>query len=445
MAATGGGSPPPWARGYRHLTEEIAGVAFRSRAVPEDFRVEELPKTEACGEGTHLWFRLRKRGLSTRAALARLARSLGRRPADFGVAGLKDADAVTEQLVSIEHMDAGELLDCATEDLEILDPVLHTRKLKLGHHRGNRFTLRLRGVAAEARPRIDGILGVVRRRGLPNAFGPQRFGWTGRSHLLGRLLVEGELSRYIEALVSVEHSLDPELPRGEERESRTRALEDFGACLAEARKPSLEDTRAWRPLLPRELQPLLAQARRRRGDPEGLVRCLDRGLLRLHQSAFQARAFNAVLMERMSDLDRVELGDLAWLHASGAHFEVTDPEAEGPRAAALEISATGPLPGARMDQPKGATADLEARILAEEGWTGAQAKPGRDSTPDNGGRSRKPFRVRALPGERRPLRVPLPEVSVETAPAEGDLVLRFELPPGSYATALLEELAKAYR
>lgn len=45
-----------------------------------------------------------------------------------------------------------------------------------------------------------------------------------------------------------------------------------------------------------------------------------------------------------------------------------------------------------------------------------------------------------MEGERRPLRVPLegPELSCE----EEDLVLRFSLPRGSYATAVLREVMK---
>lgn len=442
---------PPWAKGYRHLTEDLTGVEFRTRVAPEDFRVEELPKTEPCGEGTHLWFRMRKRGISTRSAIARLAQALDRKPGEFGVAGLKDADAVTEQLVSIEHCDPSALLDLGPGghgpgDLEILDPRPHGRKLKLGHHNGNRFTIRLRGAGAAELPRIESILEVLRVRGLPNAFGPQRFGWAGRSHQLGRLLVEGDLPSYVTALVSVEHSLDPALPEGDERRARSAALVDFAACLAEERKPTLEDLRSWRPCLPRELHPLLAQARRRRGDPEGLVRSLDRGLLRLHQSAFQARAFNAVLMERISTVDRVEVGDLACFHGSGAQFEVTDPVAEAPRVRNFEISATGPLPGGRMDRPSGDVGELEARVLIEEGWAADPRAPKKPSAENRGGgRGRRGFQVRSLPGERRPLRVPVPTVRAETDGPGGDIVLRFDLPPGSYATALLEELAKNYR
>jgi len=45
-----------------------------------------------------------------------------------------------------------------------------------------------------------------------------------------------------------------------------------------------------------------------------------------------------------------------------------------------------------------------------------------------------------MDGERRPLRVPLTEVS--TAAAGADLLLSFRLPKGSFATAVLHEVMK---
>ena len=46
----------------------------------------------------------------------------------------------------------------------------------------------------------------------------------------------------------------------------------------------------------------------------------------------------------------------------------------------------------------------------------------------------------SMPGERRPLRVPISQIRVQTE--AGCLVLSFALPRGSYATSVLREIMK---
>jgi tRNA pseudouridine13 synthase len=155
------------------------------------------------------------------------------------------------------------------------------------------------------------------------------------------------------------------------------------------------------------------------GEPPGRDRRRARFLL----SALQAEVFNAVLAQRGPDLARLERGDVAVIHASGALFVVEDPEREAPRAATFEISATGPIFGTRMLPPQGAVAQRERTVLADHGVDlEALAVP-------------RGIRLR---GSRRALRVRPEEISVE--PSAGGLLLRFTLPPGSYATVLVDEL-----
>jgi tRNA pseudouridine13 synthase len=158
---------------------------------------------------------------------------------------------------------------------------------------------------------------------------------------------------------------------------------------------------------------------------ERALRGVDPRLRSLYLNAFQSYLFDKVLEERLPALDRIEEGDLAWKHANGACFLVTDVAAETPRAAAFEISPTGPLFGSRMTLPAGAVLERESRILAAEELTLEDF-----NLPD---KSR-------MEGERRPLRVPLSDPLVESDP-EG-LVLSFALPKGSYATAVLREVMK---
>jgi len=156
----------------------------------------------------------------------------------------------------------------------------------------------------------------------------------------------------------------------------------------------------------------------------GEARPRDRRQARFLVSALQAEVFNAVLEERLPDLVTLEAGDVAMVHASGGSFRVEDPVAEAPRAAAFEISATGPIFGTKVLAPEGAVAERERRIAAAHG------------VPEE----LKPPRGIRLRGARRPLRV-RPE-QAEAHVAEGLLHLSFTLPPGCYATVLVDELLR---
>ena len=135
-------------------------------------------------------------------------------------------------------------------------------------------------------------------------------------------------------------------------------------------------------------------------------------------SAYQASLFNRVVVERLGALGTLLTGDLAWIHGKGAVFAVEDATREAARAARLEISHSGPLPGRRMSCPTGEAGELEERLLAEAGWQESFAT--------------------LLTGGRRPLRVPVDGVRWEGE--AGALRLEFTLPPGSYASVLLAEL-----
>jgi tRNA pseudouridine13 synthase len=68
-------------------------------------------------------------------------------------------------------------------DLELGPPHPHSHKLRMGHLRANRFRIVVRDVDLEhARARIDAKLARLHAEGgVPNTFGPQRFGHAGIS------------------------------------------------------------------------------------------------------------------------------------------------------------------------------------------------------------------------------------------------------------------------
>ncbi|MEZ5965971.1 MAG: tRNA pseudouridine(13) synthase TruD [Planctomycetota bacterium] len=159
----------------------------------EDFVVVEEDLYAPSGMGDHTWLRVRKRGMSTLQAVELLARALGRRERDFGFAGMKDAFAVTEQWLSLEHAPASALASLRIPDLEVVTVTRHANKLRPGHLRGNRFDILLRGLDADAVPALTENLDCLVRTGVPNYFGEQRFGKRGANLAKGLELLRGDL------------------------------------------------------------------------------------------------------------------------------------------------------------------------------------------------------------------------------------------------------------
>src|SRR4051812_27677494 len=84
-----------------YLTRAFPGVGGTIKNRAEDFFVQEIPLYEPSGEGDHVYCEIQKVGLTTFEAIARVARALGVPSRDIGYAGMKDARAVTRQILSI--------------------------------------------------------------------------------------------------------------------------------------------------------------------------------------------------------------------------------------------------------------------------------------------------------------------------------------------------------
>lgn len=177
-----------------YLTKAIPGIGGRIRVEPEDFCVEERPLYLPCGEGEHLYVNITKRLLSTPDLVRRLSSTLGIKVQGIGTAGLKDARAVTTQMVSL-HFATPDLLTRLRPDERILAITVlgrHRNRLRPGHHAGNRFRLVIRDIASHARETVPMALDELSRRGVPNYFGPQRQGKKGDNYRLGAALLESQ-------------------------------------------------------------------------------------------------------------------------------------------------------------------------------------------------------------------------------------------------------------
>ncbi len=378
----------------------------------EDFFVEELPLYEASGSGTHTYFTLEKRGLSTMQAVRDVAEALAVDPRAIGLAGLKDARAVSRQRLSIEHIEPERLAELRLPRIGIFDITRHTNKLKLGHLAGNRFRVRVRKVQRARQAELEAAWQRLCREGVPNYFGPQRFGSRGDGWAVGRAIARNEIDTALDLMLGRPGPYDS----GEIL--RARSLYDQGQFG--------EAAQAW-PRMFRDERRALTTLARTRGNRMRAFLAVDRRLRDFLVSAYQSYLFNQVIAARISHgLGRLRLGDLAWLHGRGAVFHVDDPAREQPRADAFEISPTGPLFGYRMTEPTGESAAEEQAVLAREGLDVALFRAARLRV--SGGRRALRFRP-AEPG--------LDLGADERGPY---LEIRFTLEPGCYATSLLREL-----
>lgn len=147
------------------------------RREPEDFVVVERLGFEPSGSGEHVLLKVRKRGANTGWVARELAALAGTRPQDVGYAGLKDRQAVATQWFSVpaRRRSAADWQGLGGEGFEVLEAHPHSRKLPRGALAGNHFSLRLRDVQG-GRADLERQFARAAAEGVPNAFGPQRFG-----------------------------------------------------------------------------------------------------------------------------------------------------------------------------------------------------------------------------------------------------------------------------
>jgi len=445
-----------------YLTSDLPGIGGRIKEDVTDFRVDEVPLYVLAGEGTHVFFKVTKRGVPTPAAVERIARHMGVHPTEIGFAGLKDSQGVTKQLMSLEHADTERLKQFRDSQVTVELVSRHGNKLRAGHLLGNRFHIRIRGVGADRMEQARAILAVLQARGVPNYFGEQRFGARGDTGRLGEMLVRNDADAFIKAYLGQPLPSDPPDCKA--------AREAFDAGLF---NKALE---RWPRHFSNERRALSAYKKRKHAGPA--LGAIDKRLKRLYVSAFQSEIFNEVLVQRLPTLHRVFPGDMC-IKPNGAIFYVIDAAAEQARADALEIHPTGPIIGFRshLAGPEGMTAavapangiegdqtpedtvesqgDEVAEVQALEAAPASvpiqpgEVNPGqieRDVLASHHVTTEDFRHVGALKvkGTRRALRFAITEADIQIGTdTRGDfLEVSFFAPSGCYATVVLREIMK---
>jgi tRNA pseudouridine13 synthase len=420
-----------------YLSAEFPGTGGLIKQRVEDFIVEELPAYEPCGSGEHIYIFVQKVGMSTSQLVDIVARHFGVRTGDVGFAGMKDKRAITRQVLSI-HTPGKKPEDYPTllhESIQVLWADLHTNKLRRGHLAGNRFAIRIRSAPINGVFPAKRTLEKLEKTGVPNRAGEQRFGMLGNNHLIGRDLLLGRWERACNELLGPaslreqQGGVDPEFQRvsrmlyaeGKYRDALQRLSRDA-------------DT---------ELRVMKALADG--ASHEAALRRMSGLQWDFFLTSLQSAIFNSVLDSRLRDgtLGTLSDGDIAFKHTNGACFTVDAATAELPETAqrvrSLEISPTGPMWGLGMLRPSGATLERELAALAAFGLCEPdfQAYADREAATPRG---RDPLR-----GTRRSLRMPLGYPMIEAGSDEHGLFIlcSFELPPGGFATTVLQEVMKS--
>lgn len=351
-------------------------IAGSIKTHPEDFVVEEIPLYEHCGSGEHVYLSVQKKNLSHDDLLKIVARATHVLPNEIGYAGRKDLRAQTTQLLSV-HLPNGDVeLPSDLGGIRVLWQSRHTNKLHLGHLLGNRFKIRIRNADPGFTTLIQERMKYISREGIPNAFGPQRFGNYKNNHQLGKSILLEDLDQVIHDLALCDRPLS----------KRVTSYQSISAIA----KP----------------------------------------LRRLWVNALQSAIFNDGLAQRIMEgtWSRPILGDLICMHgARGRTFEATVEEIKSKefqsRVKLVEVSPTGPLWGRKMRDPGSTVLERELEVLQSFGLKKSDFV------------KTKQYGV----GGRRPLRVPVKNTSiVEGEDMHGPFVLaQFELPAGSYATVVI--------
>lgn len=180
-------SPLPYAHGGPAATGQI-------RQQPEDFIVEEILGFTPTGEGEHVFLQIQKRGENTDYLARQIAKYAELPRMAVSYAGLKDRHAVTTQWFGV-HIPGKREVDWSgleSESVKVLQAVRHNRKLKTGALKGNRFTITVRELQGD-RAGLEERLAQIKAEGVPNYFGPQRFGRDGNNLAQAEALFKGEL------------------------------------------------------------------------------------------------------------------------------------------------------------------------------------------------------------------------------------------------------------
>ncbi len=162
-------------------------LQFDFQQTIERFFVEEIPLYTFTGTGNYLILKVKKTDMSTWKLITVLAKATDLEERDIGYAGLKDKNATTIQYISLPKRYEKELnKNLTTEKIEILERTYNKSPIKIGHLKGNRFSIILHEIDTKDAKFFNTTAKRMQTDGIPNYYGYQRFGEDSRSYLQGK-------------------------------------------------------------------------------------------------------------------------------------------------------------------------------------------------------------------------------------------------------------------
>jgi tRNA pseudouridine13 synthase len=386
---------------------------MKLKSRPEDFRVEEIARPEI-GNGPFALYRLTKKSIGTPEAIDAICRAWKvPRPA-VGIGGLKDRHAATSQYLSIERGPKRNLHQ-TNIDLQYLGQT--PRAFESHDIVANHFEIVLRDLEPAEADCIVRDLPQAAADGAPNYFDDQRFGSLGESgDFIARPWCLGDYERALWLALADGNEHDRPQTREIKEFLRTH-WGDWAACRSATNRP-----------LVRAVAEHLSH---RPHDFRGAFVRIPQHERRMYLAAFQSFLWNRVLAELIrtrgkgTELFEVEIG------RAPLPFYRGSPSAE----LREQLQQPLPLPSARDRHELGPLTELYERVAGEFGLEcrTLRVKYPRDSFFSRGSRD----------AVLRPESLSWETGNDEQAPGRQKLLLRFDLPSGSYATLFVKRITAA--
>jgi tRNA pseudouridine13 synthase len=258
---------------------------MKMKQIPEDFVVTEIipdsfSKYVSRDPSKYIWFTLKKTNWDLFRALKAVSRQLNVSVKRFGYAGTKDKNAVTFQTISVSGISLERLKMVKVKDIELSDFRHATRDIGIGDLEGNHFRITLRDLTKMDERRIRGAAVRIKRKGIINFFGFQRFGTNrGITHMVGRYIVRNDLESAVWTYLT--HVSKAESKRKTDARKRLGQIKNIDQAL--------KDFQGIEPEII-----ILNRLKKYPDDYAGALRMLQSGMLKMFVHAYQSFLWNEI-------------------------------------------------------------------------------------------------------------------------------------------------------
>jgi tRNA pseudouridine13 synthase len=416
-----------------YFTKE-PGIGGKLRSLPEDFIVNEIfsyPTEKENGNFTIA--EIYSKNWENNGLVRELSKRLHISRKRISFAGTKDKRACSTQLMSFYKVTRDKLSNIKIKDVEIKNIFSSDKPIKIGDLYGNKFEITLKNINKDVKPKqIQNTISYLEENcGFPNFYGVQRFGiMRPITHIVGKYIINGDFKKAIMSYIA-----NPIKGENEDTYKLRDELEkshDFSKAL-KSYPPSLNFEKAI-------LNKLVI-------DPEdfvGALKELPKNLLIMFVNAYQSYLFNRILSERIRrkiPLNKAIVGDIVLpirnniVDYKGVLVNESNIEKVNRQVSKNHAFTSGILLGSDSVFSMGEMGEIEYKIIENE---------------------KVDYRNFIIPsisylsssGSRRPLLAVLNKIywKLNYDKLNGDkqdLILKFELQKGCYATSLLREFMKS--